>query len=108
MLEQRVSSSFKMNDNQALASLFSERLEISLPSQQGVFSKSQSTQIFKTFFSQHRIRSFSIIHKSTEQSTDKFMIAEAKDDQGQAYTVQIYFQQSSNSWLIRKISISNN
>lgn len=104
-LEQRVSSAFKGSDQRSLVSVFSDRTEVVLPGQSGVFSKNQAEQVFKTFFNHHKIKTFSILHRTKESDQDHFMIAQIMDEQSQMYVVQIHFYQVSSQWVVRKIAI---
>lgn len=102
-LDQKISSSFKGNDAKSLATLFSERLEVSVLGQSGIYSKNQAEQLFKTFFASHRVKQMSLIHRTTEQNNDRFLIAQLVDVDGVPYTVQVNF---NSNWLIQRMVLS--
>lgn len=102
-LDQKIANSFKGNDSKTLATQFSERLEVSVLEQSGIYSKNQAEQIFKTFFVAHRIKQTSLIHRTTEQNNDRFLIIQLIDIDGIPYVLQISF---NSNWLIQRMVLS--
>lgn len=56
-------------DSHALAEGFNDNIELILPSQSGVFSKSQAEYIMADFFRKNPPSGFNIIHQSQKESS---------------------------------------
>ncbi|MFT5780332.1 MAG: hypothetical protein ACI837_003294 [Crocinitomicaceae bacterium] len=98
-----VTSAIQKNDIAQLQNHLADNVDITLPSNEGVYSKSQAMHVLKNFFSKHQAKSCSIMH--TGNSGDSYYLLADLTAGGESYGVFIYHKASNGSHVIQKITI---
>lgn len=101
-----VQSAFKSGNASAVAGMCKDKCLISVLDDEGVYSKSQATQVLKSFFSKYPANSFSFIHKGSGSSEGAFGIG-TYSSKGTDFRVTIHFKKISGSFKIESITIEN-
>ena len=101
-----VQSAFKSGNASSLASLCKDKCLINILEEERVYSKSQATQVLKSFFTKYPPSSFSFIHKGSSSNEGAFGIGTYKS-KGEEFRVTVHFKKISGSFKIESISIEN-
>lgn len=101
-----VQSAFKSGNATAISGMCKDKCIISILDDEGVYSKSQATQVLKSFFTKHPAGSFSFIHKGSGSSEGAFGIG-TYSSRGDEFRVTIHFKKISDSFKIESITIEN-
>jgi hypothetical protein len=98
-----VESAFQQGDAARLVAISNEKVILTLPGKEGVFSHSQMEQILKTFFDQYPPKSFSFQFKGRDGSNHSFGLGfyESKEN----FRVSIKFSKHKENYKIESISI---
>lgn len=101
-----VQSAFKSGNADAVAGTCKDKCLINILGEEGVYSKSQATQVLKNFFTKNPASSFSFIHKGSGSSEGAFGIGNY-ESRGTEYRVTIHFKKISGAFKIESITIEN-
>lgn len=101
-----VQAAFKSGNAESVAGMCKDKCLISVLGDEGVYSKSQATQVLKSFFSKNPASSFSFIHKGSGSSEGAFGIGNYVSH-GEEYRVTIHFKKIGDSFKIESITIEN-
>jgi len=101
-----VQSAFKSGNASALSGMCKDKCLINILDEEGVYSKSQATQVLKSFFAKNPASSFSFIHKGSGSSEGAFGIGSYKSG-GNEFRVTVHFKKIGGSFKIESISIEN-
>jgi len=71
--ESMMVTAFKSGNAEKIATYFSDNIELSISNKEDLYSQSQAEQILKTFFANHKPKSFKIIHKGTSGQSEYFI-----------------------------------
>ena len=101
-----VQSSFASGDASALSGMCKDKCMITVLDDEGVYSKSQATQVLKNFFSKHPASNFNFIHKGAGSNEGAFGIGTYKSG-GEEFRVTVHFKKISGAFKIESITIEN-
>lgn len=101
-----VQSAFKSGKAESVAGKCKDKCLISILGDEGVYSKSQATQVLKNFFNKHPASSFTFLHKGSGSSEGAFGIG-TYVSKGNEYRVTIHFKKINGSFKIESINIQN-
>lgn len=101
-----VQTAFKSGNASSLSSMCKDKCLINILDDERVYSKSQATQVLKSFFAKNPATSFSFIHKGSGSSEGAFGIGTYKS-KGNEFRVTVHFKKISGSFKIESISIEN-
>jgi len=101
-----VQSAFKTGNASSLASMCKDKCLINIVDDERVYSKSQATQVLKSFFTKNPPSSFSFIHKGSDSNEGAFGIGTFKS-KSKEFRVTIHFKNIGGSFKIESISIEN-
>lgn len=99
-----IESSFSKGDAEKVVSYGKTKILISLNSKEGVYSKSQGTQVLKGFFKDYPPKSFSFDFKGKENGSNSFAVGVYKSTKGD-FRVSLKFQKEGGDYLIESITI---
>jgi hypothetical protein len=88
-----IANSIRSGDAKSVSKYFSNSVDLTLISQEDVYSKAQAEQIIKDFFNKNTPRSFTIIHKGESKDGAKYAIGNMATSNGN-YRVYFYFKVS--------------
>ncbi|MBN2743342.1 DUF4783 domain-containing protein [Breznakibacter xylanolyticus] len=100
-----VTNATRNADSRTLSQYFNDKVELVLPGNSGVFSKSQAEQIIKNFFASSPCDEFSIIHQG-ERDNSSFAIGKYKT---RGKNLRFYFlvKEGGSSVTIHQLRIEN-
>lgn len=97
-------TAFLKGDAEKVMSYGKTKVLISIESKEGVYSKSQGTQVLKSFFKDYPSKSFSFDFKGKESGSNSFAVGVYKSTKGD-FRVSVKFQKEESDYLIESITI---
>jgi len=97
-----VVNAIRQADASALSGHFHRKLEVSLPpNAEGEYSKDQATFVFKEFFMNHPVSSFSILHRGHSNDTH-YAVGQYTSAKGR-FDVNIFIKKRGESFIVEEI-----
>ena len=81
-LKGTVTNAFRSGNSKALAEHFTSSLDLAVNDQDDVYSKAQSEQILKKFFSKNQPSSFKVLYEGESRNGIKYFIGELETSGG--------------------------
>jgi hypothetical protein len=97
-------TAFLKGDAEKVVSYGKTKMLISIESKEGVYSKSQGTQVIKSFFKDYPPKSFSFDFKGKESGSNSFAVGIYKSAKGD-FRISVKFQKEGGEYLIESITI---
>ncbi|NOQ74469.1 MAG: DUF4783 domain-containing protein [Crocinitomix sp.] len=106
-LEAVIISAFKTGDATAIATYFGDNVDLSILGKANLYSKSQAEQVLQHFYTDHKPKAFSIMHKGTAKSS-KYFIGELISIADKKYRVTINSKLEGGKNSITSLTIEAN
>lgn len=103
-----ISSAISSKDATALSSFFDAQVEITTPDQDDVFSKSEATDIIKSFFAKYNVTAFKLEHQGSSKGKDSEYAIGDMTASGKKFRVFIYVIETSGKTVIQQIQFEQN
>jgi hypothetical protein len=97
-------SAFSKGDAEKIISYGKTKILISIDDNEGVYSKSQGTQVLKSFFKDYKPTSFSFDFKGKESGSNSFAVGIYKSVKND-FRISVKFQKEGGDYLIESITI---
>lgn len=97
-----IANAIRSGDAKSVSRFFSSSVDLTLISQEDVYSKAQAEQILKDFFNKNTPRSFSIIHRGESKDGSKYAIGNLTTSNGN-YRVYYYFKVAGGNVNIQEL-----
>ncbi len=81
---------FKKGNSTEIASYFGTSVDLSIPGNEGVFSKIQAKLILKTFFLKNKPSDFSVVHNGDSKNNSHYSIGNLTTNKGTFRTYILY------------------
>lgn len=98
-----IATSLRSGDAHSVSRYFGNTIDLTIVTQEEVYSKVQAEQILKDFFSKNQPRSFSVIHKGESKEGARYAIGSLMTAQGQTFRTYFYIKQQGNSAVIQEL-----
>ena len=98
VLDEIINAIKKGNSNE-LAKHFSNTIDLTIPGNEGTYSKNQAEMIMKDFFNKYASVSFNINNKGSSKQESQFAIGELKTNKGNFRTFFMLKEQSGKYYL---------
>lgn len=89
-----------------LAAHFDKNVELTIPGNEGIFSKSQAEQLIKGFFVKFKPESFKMMHKGGSEKTAMYGIGVMTSSKGK-FRLYIFVKKVNGKYLIQQLKVSN-
>lgn len=89
-----------------LAAHFDKNVELTLPGNEGIFSKSQAEQLIKGFFVKFKPESFKMMHRGGSEKTAMYGIGVMTSSKGK-FRLYIFVKKVNGKYLIQQLKVSN-
>lgn len=103
---QPVVSALEAGNAKALASSFDTNVEITLPTEEGFYSKAQSEQMVKEFFMKNKPQGFTLMHEGESGGNAVFGIGTLTTSGG-SFRTYVYLKQSGGQSIIQKLKFTH-
>lgn len=100
-----ISQCFKTADASKLAAHFNTSLDLTLPGNEGAYSKKQAEQILKMFFSNNPVHEFTMNHTGNSNSGSTYLIGSYISTSQKKFRVYLLIKNSNNTNLIQQLQI---
>lgn len=87
-----------------LSAYLANSVECDILGQSEVYSKAQTVQVIKDFFTQNKPKSFSVLHQSGKNQV-KYLIGSYLTITGKTFRITCFIKQTEDSYLIQQIRI---
>lgn len=101
-----LSTAFKSGDAEKIATHFTDPIDLSIPDNEGVFSKTQATQILKTFFSKNKPNNFKVVHNGDSKNNSHYSIGNLTTSSG-IYRIYILYKNVKSTNIILELRIES-
>jgi hypothetical protein len=98
-----VANALRSGDAKSVSRYFGSSVDLSIASQEDVYSKTQAEQVLKDFFSKNQPRSFTILHKGESKEGAKYAIGRLLTAQGVSYRTYFYVKAQGNTPVIQEL-----
>ncbi|MBL0342581.1 MAG: DUF4783 domain-containing protein [Bacteroidetes bacterium] len=98
-----ISNSIRSGDARAVARFFSTTVDLTILSQEEVYSKAQAEQVLRDFFSKNTPKSFNLIHKGVSKEGAKYAIGNLVTAQGLQFRTYFFVKQTTSGEFIQEL-----
>ena len=98
-----ISNAIKTGNSKQLAAYIGGNIDLTIGSQEAVYSKVQAEQILRDFFTKNAPKSFTILHKGASKEGNSYAIGTLVTNSGKTFRTSFYFKHSANSYVIQEI-----
>ena len=102
---EKIESAFNNANAEALVEVSKSKLLLNIDGVEGVYSKAQSIQIFKTFFNTHPPENFSISFKSSEKQSGTLALGSYVSNKQEVFKIKMKFLNENSNYLIESMVI---
>ncbi len=100
----KAEAALKTGNHKALSELFAESIDLTVKSENDVFSRSQAEQVLKNFFSKNKVKSYRTLHNGESRQGLKYAVGEIETSTG-TYRVTIHIKEINNKTVIHQLRI---
>ena len=105
-ISEELSTAFKTGNAEKISTHFTDPIDMSIPDNEGVFSKTQATQILKTFFSKNKPSGFKVVHNGDSKNSSHYSIGSLTTSSG-SYRVYILYEKVTSTNTILELRIES-
>ncbi|MGB0881627.1 MAG: DUF4783 domain-containing protein [Vicingaceae bacterium] len=89
-VDDNLATALKTGNSEEIASHFGNSVDLSIPNNEGVYSKTQAKLILKTFFTKNKPTDFSIVHNGDSKNNSHYSIGNLSTSKGNFRTYILY------------------
>jgi hypothetical protein len=98
-----ISNSIRAGNAKQLAGFVGANIDLTIGSQEAVYSKTQAEQILRDFFTKNAPKSFTILHKGASKEGTQYAIGTYLSSNGKSFRTSFYFKHSDNAYVIKEL-----
>ena len=98
-----ISNAINAGNSRQLVTFIGSNIDMTIGSQEAVYSKIQAEQILRDFFNSNPPKSFTLLHKGASKEGNIYMIGSLLTKNGKNYRTSLYFKQSDKNNLLKEI-----
>lgn len=102
-----VSQAIRSGNAHEIAKYFSSNVDLTILSEEEIYSKAQAEQVLQDFLNKNTPRSFTLLHQGSKPGA-KYAIGTYINTQGVSYRVYFFIKQSGTSELIQDLRFEKN
>lgn len=106
-IQKEVSEAIKTGNVSILARYFNTALDISIPGNEGTYSKTQAELIIKEFFTKHPPASFKINHTGSSKDGSSFFIGTYISKQNKNFRTYCLLKKAGDKYLIQQLQFES-
>jgi len=99
----RISAAIKSGDAKQVSKYFSANIDLTILSQEEVYSKAQAELVLKDFLAKNSPKSFTLVHRGLSKEGSKYAIGSLVTTQGTTFRVYLYVKQSAGAEYIQEL-----
>lgn len=98
-----ISNAIRTGNAKQLVAYIGPNVDLTIGSQEAVYSKVQAEQIIRDFFSKNPPKSFTVLHKGSSKEGTQYAIGNLVTASGKSFRTSFYFQHTDNSYIIKEL-----
>lgn len=98
-----IANALRSGDAKSVSRFFGNTIDLTILSQEEVYSKTQAEQVLKDFFQKNPPRSFSVLHKGESKEGAKYAIGTMTTAQGQVFRTYFFIKVKSGQPIIQEL-----
>jgi len=102
-LYEDVSSAIRSGNSKQIASYFGSTVDLTILSQEEVYSKTQAELVLRDFFSKNPPKSFSILHKGSSKEGTLYAIGNMTTTNGAVFRTSFFLRKADDKYLIQEL-----
>lgn len=106
IINEKIATAIKNGNSAAIASFFNKTVDLTLPKNEGVFSKSQAEIILKNFFTTNKPTDFKVVHDGESNNNTLYSIGNLITANG-VFRTYILYQENANNIVILELRIES-
>jgi len=106
IVDDAVIKALKNGNEKVLANYFNTSIDLTIPNNEGVFSKEQAELILKTFFDKSKPSNFKVVHDGDSKNNAHYAIGNLNTNQG-TYRTYILYKKNSTRITILELRIES-
>lgn len=96
LINDNIAKALKTGNSAAVANFFNTTVDLTLPNNEGVFSKAQAELILKTFFANNKPSDFKVVHDGESKNNTLYSIGNLTTSSGVFRTYILYQEKGTN------------
>lgn len=96
LINESIAKALKTGNAAAIANFFNTTVDLTLPNNEGVFSKAQAELILKTFFANNKPTDFKAVHDGESKNNTLYSIGNLSTSNGVFRTYILYQEKGTN------------
>ncbi|MBW6484071.1 MAG: DUF4783 domain-containing protein [Vicingaceae bacterium] len=96
LINDNIAKALKTGNSAAIANFFNTTVDLTLPNNEGVFSKAQAEIILKTFFTNNKPTDFKPVHDGESKNNTLYSIGNLTTSNGVFRTYILYQEKGTN------------
>ena len=98
-----ISNAIRKGDAKQLESYIGSSIDLTIGSQEAVYSKAQAEQIIRDFFAKNAPKTFTLLHKGSSKEGTMYAIGTLTTVKDKTFRTSFYFKRSANSYVIQEL-----
>ncbi len=98
-----IANALRSGDAKSVSKYFGSSVDLTIITQEEVYSKVQAEQVLRDFFSKNQPRSFNVIHKGESKEGARYAIGSLITNQGVSYRTYFYIKQQGGNAIIQEL-----
>lgn len=98
-----IANALRSGDARSVSRFFGNTIDLTITSQEEVYSKVQAEQVLKDFFTKNPPRSFNIIHKGESKEGARYAIGTLVTSSGAVYRTYFFIKQQGSTSIIQEL-----
>jgi len=98
-----IANSIRSGDSKQIAVFFANNVDLTIGSQEDVYSKAQAEQIVKDFLMKNSPKTFSIVHKGSSKEGTLYAIGKLISANNKSFRVSFFVKMTSGKYLIQEL-----
>ncbi len=98
-----IANALRSGDAKSVSKYFGSSVDLTIITQEEVYSKVQAEQVLRDFFSKNQPRSFNVIHKGESKEGARYAIGSLITTQGVSYRTYFYIKQQGGNAIIQEL-----
>ncbi len=98
-----ISNAIRTGNSKQLSAYIGTNIDLTIGSQEAVYSKVQAEQILRNFFNNNTPQSFTLLHKGASKEGTMYVIGSLVTKAGKTFRTSFYFKQSNKVDLLKEL-----
>ncbi len=100
-----LANAIRGNDAKQLSTFFGPTLDLTILTQEDVYSKAQAELILKDFFSKNICKTFNVLHKGSSPEGTQYAIGTMITTTGKNFRISFYIKQNQGKNILQELRI---